>query len=169
MKRSLEILISKLNYALHAAAAAATATTTPAASRPQLAATPSGPLAEAAAAPAAIPDQAPSGQSSLFSAEVAPAKPKPGVYARGRHTQEVATAQLAKVTGGTRSAMLLSVAAFWPDHTWHLWHHYRKGVAFENTNLGCFPAWSACMMPARALLFLVILAALHAAAFSVQL
>ena len=81
--------------------AAATAAT-PAAARPQLAATPSGPLAETAAAPAAIPEQAPSGQSSLFSPEVTPAQVKPGVYARGRHTQEVATAQLAKVTGGTR-------------------------------------------------------------------
>ncbi|KAL3131021.1 hypothetical protein ABBQ38_000343 [Trebouxia sp. C0009 RCD-2024] len=80
---------------------------TPAAARPQVAATPSGPLAEAAAAPAAIADQAPSGQSSLFSAEVAPAQLKPGVYARGRHTQEVATAQLAKVTGGTRAQKLV--------------------------------------------------------------
>lgn len=87
---------------LHRSLAVAAATVTPAPARPQLAATSSGPLAEAAAAPAAIPDQAPSGQSSLFSADVAPAKVKPGVYARGRHTQEVATAQLAKVTGGTR-------------------------------------------------------------------
>ena len=86
----------------HLQFAAVVPAATPAAARPQVAATPSGPLAEAAAAPAAIPDQAPSGQSSLFSADVAPAKLKPGVYARGRHTQEVATAQLAKVTGGTR-------------------------------------------------------------------
>lgn len=89
---------------LHRFLAVAAAAVTPAPARPQVAATSSGPLAEAAAAaaPAAIPDQAPSGQSSLFSADVAPAKLKPGVYARGRHTQEVATAQLAKVTGGTR-------------------------------------------------------------------
>ena len=92
----------KFIFNLHLLFAVAAATVTPAPARPQVAATPSGPLAEAAAAPAAIPDQAPSGQSSLFSADVAPAKLKPGVYARGRHTQEVATAQLAKVTGGTR-------------------------------------------------------------------
>lgn len=101
---SASLLLEWLILNLHRFLAAAAAAVTPAPARPQVAATTSGPLAEAAAAaaPAAILDQAPSGQSSLFSADVAPAKLKPGVYARGRHTQEVATAQLAKVTGGTR-------------------------------------------------------------------
>ena len=88
-------------------AAANVATPAPAHQAQQ--ATPSGPLPEAAA-PSAIPEQAPAGQSSLFTADVAPAKLKPGVYARGRHTQDVATAQLGKVTGGTRcSANVLCV------------------------------------------------------------
>ncbi|DBA74706.1 hypothetical protein WJX79_003116 [Trebouxia sp. C0005] len=79
---------------------------TPAPARPLLAA-PSAPLPEAAT-PAAIPDQAPSGQSSLFTVDVAPANSlKPGVYARGRHTQEVATAQLNRVTGGQRAQKLV--------------------------------------------------------------
>ena len=55
-----------------------------------------------AATPSDIPDQAPNGHSSLFTADVAPAKLKPGVYARGRHTTETAQAQLGKVTGGAR-------------------------------------------------------------------
>lgn len=83
---------------------AAPTAATPAPARPLLAA-PSAPLPEAAT-PAAIPDQAPSGQSSLFTVDVAPANSlKPGVYARGRHTQEVATAQLNRVTGGQRCAL----------------------------------------------------------------
>lgn len=88
---------------------AAPSATTPVTAHPQLAA-PSAPLPEAAT-PSAISDQAPSGQSSLFTSDVAPAKPKPGVYARGRHTQQVATAQLAKVTGGTRCVHLLRTHA----------------------------------------------------------
>lgn len=55
-----------------------------------------------AAAPSDIPEQAPAGHSSLFTADVAPAKLKPGVYARGRHTADTAQAQLGKVTGGAR-------------------------------------------------------------------
>ena len=89
----------KVHYTMCTRAAPSAATPAPA---PSQIAGPSGALPEAAT-PAAIPDQAPSGQSSLFTADVVPANSlKPGVYARGRHTQEVATAQLNRVTGGQR-------------------------------------------------------------------
>ena len=78
--------------------------TGPAASTPAAAlASPAPPLPEAAA-PSDIPEQAPIGHSSLFTADVGPAKLKPGVYARGRHTADTAQAQLNKVTGGARYA-----------------------------------------------------------------
>ena len=78
--------------------------TGPAVSTPAAAlASPAPPLPEAAA-PSDIPEQAPVGHSSLFTADVGPAKLKPGVYARGRHTADTAQAQLNKVTGGARYA-----------------------------------------------------------------
>lgn len=79
----------------------------PAASTPaaQHAAAASTPALPEAAQPSAIAEKPPVGQSSLFTADVTPAKLKPGVYARGRHTNDTAQAQLGKVTGGARCAV----------------------------------------------------------------
>ncbi len=51
-------------------------------------------------------DDAGAGVPSLFDADVAPSRPPPGVYARGKHTEDVAKLQLSRLAGPPRYSSL---------------------------------------------------------------